>query len=168
MSRTNISAPTTHWTSPIILQRHLNASLPISPSQHRPHTLLEPLVYLNRPIQIQKPHHLPQMIKSPETLLFTLFVLTLIPRDPKCPQTHRLISILAQPPLRLLAAHSFQQIFRDVFPERFFEDGTEALGFPDEVIPITPERGVKSVEGGGDGLGRRDLQGAESALGVQG
>ena len=97
------------------------------------------------------------MIKPPEALLFSLFVLTLIPRDPKRPQTHRLISVLAQPPLRLLAAHSFKQVFRDIFSERFFEDRTEALGLPDQMIPIAPERGVKSVEGGGDGLGRGDL-----------
>ena len=72
-----------------------------------------------------------------------------------------------QSPFRLLAAHSFEQVLRNAFSECFLEDGTEALGLPDQMIPMAPERGVKSVDGGGDGLGRRDLQGTESALGVQ-
>jgi hypothetical protein len=62
-------------------------------------------------------------------------------------------------PFSTLLPHLFEQVFGDAFSEGFFNDSTESFGLPDQMIPAAPRRRVKSVEGGVDGLGRRDLIG---------
>src|SRR5437868_1209113 len=93
------------------------------------------------------------MIKFPEALLFSLSILT--------PHTMGSQTLLNSSPYQYSRSTSpsppcrpfVEKILRDVFSERFFEDGTEILPLSDQMIPIAPERGVKSVEGSGDGLG---------------
>src|SRR2546423_12596754 len=104
------------------------------------------------------------MIKSPKALRLTLLILTLIPRNPKRSQTHRLVRVLNQSRLRLLAAHSLQYILRHILSQRLLEYRSESLRLADQMVAITPEGLIQDVYGGGGLFPPHELRGRKGGL----